>query len=148
MKLVAERSLVIIASSIFSYFLVFHLQDLYAKDGAKVIELLKLIVPVAGVLLGFILTALSILVAVLDKTLIANMVRTGHFRNFIRQAFFSSFLLFLLIILGFIILGIPNFWLKYGFSILFVLIVFTLYELFMTSRRFYNVIIVMSESVR
>jgi hypothetical protein len=28
------------------------------------------------------------------------------------------------------------------------LIVFTIYELFMTSRRFYNVIVVMSESVR
>ena len=67
MKTFAKRLLVIIGSSIFSYFLVFHLQDIYAKDGAKVLELLKLIVPVSGVLLGFILTALSILVAVIAK---------------------------------------------------------------------------------
>lgn len=148
MKLISERLLIIILSSISSYFLVFHLQDLYEKDGAKVVELLKLLVPVAGVLLGFILTALSILVAVIDKTLITNMVRTGHFSNFIKQAFFSSFLLFLLIILGFIILGMPNAWIKYSFSILFVFICLTVYELFITSRRFYNVIIIMSESVR
>lgn len=148
MKNIFIRILVIIISSIFSYIFIFHLQDLYANEGEKVIELLKQTVSVAGVLLGFILTALSILTAVIDKTLITNMVRTGHFRVFVRQAFFSCFLLFLLIISSLIVISVPIFWIKGSFSVIAVIIVMTIYELFVTSRRFYNVIVVMSESVK
>lgn len=148
MKDILRRLFSIIASSIFSYFIIFQLQDIYENDAIQIIELLKQIVSVAGVLLGFILTALSILTAVMDKTLINNMVRTGHFKVFVRQAFVSCFLLFLLIIFGLITISIPNSWIRICFSVIFVLMVLTIVELFVTSRRFYNVTIVMSESIK
>lgn len=143
-----RRLFSITIASIFSYFVIFQLEDIYANDASKVIELIKQIVSVAGVLLGFILTALSILTAVMDKTLISSMVRTGHFKVFVRQAFMSCFLLFFLIIFGLIAIGLPNSWSQIYFSLIFVLISLTIVELYVTSKRFYNVTIVMSESIK
>ena len=148
MKDILRRLFSITIASIFSYFVIFQLEDIYANDASKVIELIKQIVSVAGVLLGFILTALSILTAVMDKTLISNMVRTGHFKVFVRQAFLSCFLLFLLIIFGLIAIGLPSSWSQIYFSLIFVLISLTIVELYVTSKRFYNVAIVMSESIK
>lgn len=148
MKNILLRVLVIVSAIALSFFYVFDFNDLYADKGNKVIELTKQIVSVAGVLLGFILTALSIMTAVMDKNLITNMVRSGHFKIFIKQAFFSCFLMFLLIVFGLILISLPIIFLQYAYSIYFVLIVLTIYELLITSRRFYNVIIVMSESVK
>ncbi len=52
----------------------------------------------SGTLLGFILTVLSILTAVLDRKLIQNMQKSGHFAVLVRHAFNTCIGLFALLV--------------------------------------------------
>ena len=62
-----------------------YLSNLSSNNGPY--ELVKQIASIAGVILGFVLAAISILTAVMDKTLISNMMKTAHFKSFVIQAF-------------------------------------------------------------
>lgn len=44
----------------------------------------------AGTLLGFTITALSILVAVSDRRLVSNLIATGHYNRLWRELYFTS----------------------------------------------------------
>lgn len=107
-------------------------------------ELAKQISGIAGVILGFVLAAISILTAVMDKTLIANMMRTGHFQNFVKQAFYGCGCLMALIAVSLGALVVPEKYLKYALTVMMVVTAYTVIELVTTARRFYNIIVVMS----
>lgn len=120
-----------------------YLSDSHQNNGPY--ELAKQISSIAGVILGFIFTAISILTAVMDKTLISNMMRTGHFKIFIKQAFYSCAWLMILIIICLASLVSKGDWLKLGFSIIIGISTYTTVELITTANRFYNIIITMSK---
>ena len=107
-------------------------------------ELAKQISSIAGVILGFVLAAISILTAVMDKTLIANMMRTGHFQNFVKQAFYGCGCLMVLIAVSLASLVAPEKYLKYALAVMIFVTTYTVIELVTTARRFYNIIVVMS----
>ncbi|MHA3059478.1 hypothetical protein ACX1N5_00625 [Acinetobacter sp. ANC 4636] len=107
-------------------------------------ELAKQISSIAGVILGFVLAAISILTAVMDKTLIANMVRTGHFQNFVKQAFYGCTWLMILIAVSLASLVVPEGYLKWALAVMIGVTIYTTIELFITAKRFYNIIVVMS----
>jgi hypothetical protein len=48
---------------------------------------------VAGTLLGFVITSVSLLTAVMNRTLIENMRKTGHFQRLTREAFATCIVL-------------------------------------------------------
>lgn len=108
------------------------------KDGAQnsPYEIAKLIAGISGTILGFLLTAVAMLTAVMDRKLIENMRKTGHYTVFIVDCFINSFLFLIVIVLGFGSLFFTNPFLSY---ILYCIIFFTLTAIFMLieqGRRF------------
>ena len=63
-------------------------------------EISKLIASIAGTILGFLLTAVAMLTAVMDRKLLENMRKTGHYQVFITDCFINCLLLLLTTILG------------------------------------------------
>lgn len=120
-----------------------YLSDSHQNNGPY--ELAKQISSIAGVILGFIFTAISILTAVMDKTLISNMMRTGHFKIFIKQAFYSCAWLMTLIVICLAFLVLTDVWLRIGFAVIIGVSTYTIIELITTANRFYNIIITMSK---
>lgn len=117
---------------------------LHAHESNGLYELSKQISSIAGVILGFVFTAISILTAVMDKTLIANMMKTGHFQNFVKQAFYSCFLLMILIAVSLLTFVLPQLYLKHIFVVMIGFLTYTSIALITTANRFYNIIVVMS----
>lgn len=120
-----------------------YLSDSHQNNGPY--ELAKQISSIAGVILGFIFTAISILTAVMDKTLISNMMRTGHFKIFIKQAFYSCAWLMTLIVICLAFLVLTDVWLRISFAVIIGVSTYTIIELITTANRFYNIIITMSK---
>lgn len=64
----------------------------------RAMSILGVIASAAGTLLGFLLTAMTVLTAVMDRTLVANMVKTGHYQRLIRETFFCCAMLLVLLV--------------------------------------------------
>ncbi|MDM1272637.1 hypothetical protein ABEF79_06905 [Acinetobacter sp. ANC 7454] len=108
------------------------------KDGAQnsPYEIAKLIAGISGTILGFLLTAVAMLTAVMDRKLVENMVKTGHYRVFIVDCFINSFLFLVVIVLGLASLFFTNPYLSY---LLYSILFFTFSAVFMLieqGRRF------------
>jgi hypothetical protein len=94
--------------------------------------------------LGFLLTAIAVLTALMDKTLIANMRKTGHYPKFLRLALFTSSIFLIVTILAFLVLLLYRtdfspiaFSLMIGYLVLsFLLLIRTGYSFF---KIIYNV---------
>ncbi|QCS11854.1 hypothetical protein E3H47_04670 [Acinetobacter radioresistens] len=94
------------------------------EDGAQnsPYEIAKLITGISGTILGFLLTAVAMLTAVMDRKLVENMRKTGHYKVFIIDCFINIFLFLIVIGLGIICLFFANPYLSY---ILYGVIFFT-----------------------
>jgi len=119
-----------------------YLSDLSSNNGPY--ELAKQIASIAGVILGFVLAAISILTAVMDKTLISNMMKTGHFKSFVKQAFYGCAWMILLIVISLGFMGVDQPYIKPTYVVIMAVMTYTTIQLIITARRFYNIIVVMS----
>ena len=119
-----------------------YLSNLTSNNGPY--ELAKQIASISGVILGFVLAAISILTAVMDKTLISNMMKTCHFKNFVKQAFYGCAWLILLIVISLVFLGVDTAFIKLAYTVIMAVMSYTTIQLIITARRFYNIIVVMS----
>ena len=118
--------LISFAASFVVCFLIYRNFGLIIKfeDGAQnsPYEIAKLITGISGTILGFLLTAVAMLTAVMDRTLVENMRKTGHYRVFIIDCFVNIFLFLIVISLGIICLFFTNPYLSY---ILYGILFFT-----------------------
>jgi len=55
----------------------------------RIVSVLSAIAAASGTLLGFLITAVTLLTAVMDRTLVANMRKTGHYQRLVRETFQS-----------------------------------------------------------
>ena len=124
-----------------------HYGDTYlmkVSDSNGPYELAKLIGSAAGTLLGFLLTAVSLMTAVMDRTLIANMRQSGHYQRLVKQAFLGCMLLLLLFLVCVGLLFTSGLWLKIFVTLMIGLTVAAMLVLVSAGRRFYNIFVVMS----
>lgn len=63
---------------------------------------------VTGILLGFLVTALTVLTAVSDRRLSINMQKTGHYRHLFDRIFESCVLLFAALVIALVCLFLPT----------------------------------------
>lgn len=106
MKLLVRHQILclsILIASI-SIYLISHKSGIVLKfsDGSQtsVYEIAKLVSSVCGTILGFLLTAVAMLTAVMDRKLVDNMRKTGHYQIFITDCFMNCLLLLITTILG------------------------------------------------
>lgn len=99
-------------------------------------EIAKLIASICGTILGFLLTAVAMLTAVMDRKLVENMVKTGHYRVFIVDCFINIFFFLVSIVLGIAILFLINPYLSYVFYIMLFFTISAILLLVEQGRRF------------
>lgn len=58
-------------------------------------EVLKTLITLFGTMLGFVLTLMAIVISLIDKRLIKNMVKSGHYNNLLMSSKLLSLLYFI-----------------------------------------------------
>lgn len=111
---------------------------IHFKDGAQnsPYEIAKLIATISATILGFLLTAVAMLTAIMDRKLVENMRKTGHYRIFIVDCFLNIFILLIVISLGIACLFTVN---PHLSKFLYLTLLFAMTALFMLieqGRRF------------
>lgn len=108
------------------------------KDGGQntPYEIAKLISSISGTILGFLLTAVAMLAAVMDRKLVENMRKTGHYRVFIVDCFINCLLLLCAMIFGIVTLFTVNPYLSYVFYIMIFFSVTATFFLITQGHRF------------
>lgn len=71
------------------------------KDAIKLDALLNtssVIVGLAGTLLGFLITSISLITALMDRRLVANMIKTGHYQRLVSDTILTCAFLLIVIV--------------------------------------------------
>lgn len=114
------------------------------SDSVKVEALVNasgVITGLAGTLLGFLITSMSLITALMDKKLVINMLKTGHYRRLIADTILTCSFLLLLIIVCLICLISQAYMIKCAFyAVVFFISVSILY-LIEAGRRFSMVVL-------
>ncbi|HDS1797561.1 TPA: hypothetical protein QEM76_000195 [Pseudomonas putida] len=105
-------------------------------DTAQLYSASGVIAGVCATLLGFLVTAVAIVTALVDKTLIANMRKTGHYRVLMRDTFLTCAMLLLTLGISCAALVTAASWMNIvGTAIAFLLALSLLYA-YESGRRF------------
>ncbi len=114
------------------------------SDSVKVEMLVSasgVITGLAGTLLGFLITSMSLITALMDKRLVINMIKTGHYRRLIADTIMTCAFLLSLIVVCLICLVSQDYLIKcFFYMIIFFLCISILY-LIEAGRRFSMVVL-------
>lgn len=79
-------------------------------DVAVMSSVSGIVIGLAGTLLGFLITALSLMTALTNKVLISNMIKTGHFNKLASDTVLTCVILIIVIILSLVTLLSGGVW--------------------------------------
>lgn len=107
-------------------------------------EFIKLLASIAGTILGFLIGAVSLLTAVMDRTLIQNMRQNGQYEVLINYTFIACLTLLILVISCFFAFLIDSLHLKLIFTIIIFLSVYSALAVVAIGIKFKNIFTVIS----
>jgi protein-S-isoprenylcysteine O-methyltransferase Ste14 len=110
----------------------------------RMIAVLSALAAASGTLLGFLITALTLLAAVMDRTLVANMRRTGHYQRLIRGTFLSCVVLLTTLVASVTSMFISSHPLHIAFSIAVGLAILAVMQLLESGTRFARIFTLLS----
>lgn len=112
----------------------------FQKLNEDIADIIGVLLTLSGTLLGFIFASLSIMTAMMDKRLVQNMKKTGHYQVLLSELFYSAgtFLLVMLVTLA--TLFFPSGWLTYSLIVSVSLFCMAILFLVFAARKFYLVI--------
>lgn len=99
---------------------------------------------VAGTLLGFLITAVTLLTAVMDRQLLVNMRKTGHYQRLVSETFHTCIMLLAVLLVAVISLFLNEQAIQLAFVLLAFFMTLSCFYLIEAGRRFSSVILVMS----
>jgi len=114
---------------------------LLAPEGGSIPTTLGTFAQIAGTMLGFLITALSILTAMINVKLLANMKRTGHYETLVDRLIFTSAFFLVTMLVSMAAMLLPGDWARHGLSVASGLMAFSSVWLVLTGRNFHNVIL-------
>lgn len=113
-------------------------------DAIKMASIAATVANIAGVLLGFLLTAMTLITAVMDRGLVSRMRETGHYQRLIHETYHSCAALLFVVVAGVVCLFVGEASLKYVFLLLVFLSIFSTLLVIEAGGRFKNIFSVMS----
>lgn len=114
---------------------------LLAPEGGSIPTTLGTFAQIAGTMLGFLITALSILTAMINVKLLANMKRTGHYEALVDRLIFTSAFFLVTMLVSMAAMLLPGDWARHGLSVASGLMAFSSVWLVLTGRNFHSVIL-------
>ncbi|ENF7218587.1 MULTISPECIES: hypothetical protein [Serratia] len=107
-------------------------------------NLMTTISSVFATLLGFIITAITLLASLLDKPLLRNMQKTGHYKRLMTDAFDTCLVLLVLVLCCLIGLMLTVKQQEILVAGLIALVIMSILCLFQTGKRLFNIVKVLS----
>lgn len=95
----------------------------------------------AATLLGFLITSMSLITALMDKTLIKNMIKTGHYKRLVSDAIITCISLLTLIVFCLVCSVLNEIYAVKAFYAVVLLLSLSISYLIETGRRFAAVIL-------
>jgi len=111
---------------------------------SAVSNLMTTLSSVFATLLGFIITAITLLASLLDKPLLKNMQKTGHYKRLMTDAFDTCLVMLILILNCLIGLMLKIKQQELLIVVLIVLVVMSILCLLKTGKRLFNIVKVLS----
>lgn len=111
-----------------------------AIDDERLRAIAESFATIAGTLTGFLITAVALLTAVMDRTLIANMRKTGHYDVLVTDTFATTILLLIVTVASLVCLFLSGQYLQVGMTINVWLASIGLFYSIQAGRRFAVVI--------
>lgn len=74
---------------------IFLRNEIIGTSSVMINEVLKTLITLFGTMLGFVLTLMAIVISLIDKRLIKNMVKSGHYDNLLMSSKLLSLLYFI-----------------------------------------------------
>ena len=95
----------------------------------------------AGTLLGFLITSMSLITALMDKTLIKNMIKTGHYKRLVSDAILTCISLLALIVASLVCSILQDNLASRFFCLVVFLVTLSISYLIETGKRFAVIIL-------
>ncbi|AXQ23607.1 hypothetical protein BEN71_16710 [Acinetobacter wuhouensis] len=114
------------------------------KESNGPYEFIKMLAGIAGTLLGFLIGAVSLLTAVMDRTLIQNMRSNGQYGVLVSITFRACLSLLILLVACFLTFLINVLYLKFLFTCIIFLSVYSGLLVVSIGSKFKNIFVVMS----
>lgn len=111
---------------------------------AAIPNLMTTLASVFATLLGFIITAVALLASLLDKPLLSNMQKTGHYRRLMTDAFDTCLMLLVLVLTCLMGLMLQTKHQEVAVTVLIGMVTMSVMCLLRTGRRLFNIIKVLS----
>lgn len=116
----------------------------FKSDSVKVEVLVSasgVITGLAGTLLGFLITSMSLITALMDKKLVINMLKTGHYRRLIADTILTCAFLLSLIVVCLFCLVSQDYMIKCSFYLIIFFLSISILYLIEAGRRFSMVVL-------
>lgn len=114
-------------------------------EPAVLLRILGVIAQVGGTLLGFIVAAMAILMALPDSRFTRNLRKTGHMQALLRQMFWTAVWSLALILISLLAMFAPEPSAEYAAAISIAILGGTVARLLVTGNRFYLILEILSE---
>ncbi len=111
-----------------------------ARTAEQIYDVVGQFSSISGVLLGFLIAALSILATIGDRQLVANMRKTGHLELLLREVFFASIAFLITLVLSLICLFLPLPYVVHVGALVVAVFVFSTGALIVAGHKFYIVL--------
>lgn len=108
-----------------------------ARDASEIYQVVGQFSSISGVLLGFLIAALSILTTIGDRQLMKNIRKTGHLTVLLREMFFASTAFLVTLSLSLVCLFLPLPYAAHISAIVVAIFVFSTGLLVSAGRKFY-----------
>ncbi|SFF36678.1 hypothetical protein SAMN05216563_12910 [Phytobacter palmae] len=116
----------------------------YKSEGVKVEALVNasgVITGLAGTLLGFLITSMSLITALMDKKLVINMIKTGHYKCLISDTILTCTFLLALIVSCVVCLISQASMIIYTFHVIIFFLCISILYLIEAGKRFSIVVL-------
>lgn len=114
------------------------------KESNGPYEFIKMLAGIAGTLLGFLIGAVSLLTAVMDRTLIQNMRINGQYGVLVNATFKACLSLLILLTICFLTFLVNLIYLKLFFTIIIFLSIYSGLLVVSIGSKFKNIFVVMN----
>lgn len=111
---------------------------LYTQDYVFINDIFKVLIPLYGILLGFLLTLIAIVVSLAGTRLVSNLIKTNHYKNLLTNSKILALLYFFTLIIAVVGLFVREYQPAVFVGVIFLSVLLIIYSL-RTAYKFFQI---------
>lgn len=110
----------------------------FAQESDFIKDIFKVLIPLYGILLGFLLTLIAIVVSLVGTKLVSNLIKTSHYNNLLSNSKILALLYFSTLIIAVVGLFVQKYQIPVFILVIFLSIMIIVYSL-RTAYKFFQI---------